>query len=114
MIIILIITIMLMMIVIILKIIIILIVTIMLIMIVLILKIIMIIIIILIITIIGFSSGHCTQWLFSTCPLFPDQFGSWKLVFLWGRQNRRTRRKPRSKVENQHVTQPTCDVRSRN
>lgn len=77
MIIILIITIMLMMIVIILKIIIILIVTIMLIMIVLILKIIMIIIIILIITIIGFSSGHCTQWLFSTCPLFPDQFGSW-------------------------------------
>lgn len=113
MIIILIITIMLMMIVIILKIIIILIVTIMLIMIVLILKIIMIIIIILIITIIGFSSGHCTQWLFSVHSFQINlEFGSW--FFLWGRQNRRTRRKPRSKVENQHVTQPTCDVRSRN
>lgn len=77
MIIILIITIMLMMIVIILKIIIILIVTIMLIMIVLILKI-MIIIIILIITIIGFSSGHCTQWLFSVHSFQINlEFGSW-------------------------------------
>lgn len=78
MIIILIITIMLMMIVIILKIIIILIVTIMPIMIVLILKIIMIIIIILIITIIGFSSGHCTQWLFSVHSFQINlEFGSW-------------------------------------
>ena len=75
MIIILIITIMLMMIVIILKIIIILIVTIMLIMIVPILKIIMIIIII---TMIGFSSGHCTQWLFSVHSFQINlEFGSW-------------------------------------
>lgn len=113
MIIILIITIMLMMIVIILKIIIILIVTIMLIMIVLILKIIMIIIIILIITIIGFSSGQFAR---NGSSLSTLSRSIWNLEvgFLWGRQNRRTQRKPRSKVENQHVTQPTCDVRSRN
>ena len=36
------------------------------------------------------------------------EFGN--VGFLWTEENRRTRRKPRSKDENQQLTQPTCDT----